>query len=93
MLIPVCFGYHLHNPQTRSCSHIHILHPCNCSGSDSIGASAQQPDCKMMQFDIIESDRVKSQSLMAKLNSTTARKRQGDMWSTKSVNTESDSTF
>lgn len=47
----------------------------------------------MMQFDIIESDRVKSQSLMAKLNSTTARKRQGDMWSTKSVNTESDSTF
>lgn len=47
----------------------------------------------MMQFDIIESDGVKSQSLMAKLNSTTARKRQGDMWSTKSVNTESDSTF
>lgn len=47
-----------------------------------------------MRFDTIQPDCVKSRSFGIKPNSTKARKRQGyNMWSAKSVNTESDSRF
>lgn len=92
--MPVCFGYLLHNPKNRSCSHTAVLQPCNCTSPDRFGAYVQQPHWKMMRFDTIQPDCVKSRSFRVKLNSTKASKIQGyDMWSTKSVNTESDSRF
>lgn len=42
--MPVCFGYLSCNPKTRSCSHPHILQPCNCTSSDSSVAYHQQPN-------------------------------------------------
>lgn len=92
--MPVCFGYLLCNPKNRSRSHTQILQPCNGTSSDSFGAYAQQPNWKTMRFDTIHPDCVKSQTFRIKLNSTKARKIQGyNMWSTKSINTESDSRF
>lgn len=47
-----------------------------------------------MRFDTIQPDGVKLWRFRIKLNSTKARKIQGyNMWSTKSVNTDSDSRF
>lgn len=93
--MPVCFGYLLCNPpKPRSYSHRQILQPCNCTGSNSFGAYAQQPNWKATRFDTKQPGCVKPWSLRIKLKSTKARKIQGyNMWSTKSVNTESDSRF
>lgn len=71
-----------------------LLQPSNCPSSPCFGAYVQQFNWKTMQFDPIQPDRVKSQSSGIKLNSTKSRKVQGyNMWSSKSVNTESDSRF